>query len=108
MFRRPTNSTRTYTLFPSPTLFRSTDDDHNLSLGRRISVAVGECGDGAGDRFLEFLADLARDRRVAVTEAFTQCRERRGEAGATFVEDERGAHRSDLGNRKSTRLTSSH
>src|SRR3546814_8097494 len=43
--------------------------------------------------------DLARDRRVAVTEAFTQCRERRGEAGATFVEDERGAHRSDLGNR---------
>src|SRR3546814_11854136 len=48
---------------------------------------------------LEFLADLARDRRVAVTEAFTQCRERRGEAGATFVEDERGAHRSDLGNR---------
>src|SRR3546814_18810368 len=35
----------------------------------------------------------------AVTEACTQGRERRGEAGATFVEDERGAHRSDLGNR---------
>src|SRR3546814_3432922 len=45
MIRRPPRSTRTDTLFPYTTLFRSADARHRRLVGR---VDLGEAGPGAG------------------------------------------------------------
>src|SRR3546814_13670107 len=81
MIRRPPRSTRTDTLFPYTTLFRSKDQgfrhvlEHNRH--RRVPVLLI----GAGDAAETFIREMARDRD-----------------GAFEV----------LGDRKSTRLNSSH
>src|SRR3546814_17823761 len=90
MIRRPPRSTRTDTLFPYTTLFRSRhlDPGHTLQLVRQaIEIAAGDLPGaerGAGDHLLH----RATGEQLAI-----------GEIGDLVAA---------LGDRKSTRLNSSH
>src|SRR3546814_18658979 len=55
MIRRPPRSTRTDTLFPYTTLFRSADGaaEHRLALAERIDIGRVEKGDTALERRLD-------------------------------------------------------
>src|SRR3546814_18430545 len=75
MIRRPPRSTRTDTLFPYTTLFRS-----------------------------KRLADLADHRRVAIPQNLRHRAKAVREARAAFVEDQRRQHRRDLAQRIAARL----
>src|SRR3546814_13483389 len=61
MIRRPPRSTRTDTLCPSTTLFRSVDVGYKQEKGRRI---VGGNGDDAGHAWMELLGSGMVNRRV--------------------------------------------
>src|SRR3546814_16837271 len=66
MIQRPPRSTRTYTLFPYPTPFRSLQGD--LALGGRIAC-IRYRGEGAiGDGNIRRLDGAARQRDPAVVE----------------------------------------
>src|SRR3546814_2420932 len=98
MIRRPPISTRTDTLFPSTTLFRSDGGDHARGRGPAVRFQFPDAAD--------FLADI---ERVAVKDAaFGLGRDLvlplHGEARCRALDRQR-AHPQD---RKSTRLNSSH
>src|SRR3546814_12086255 len=98
MIRRPPRSTRTDTLFPYTTLFRSDVDGENLA----------RAGDprALDDRGADAAATEYRDARPGFD---LRGVERRTDAGQDRAPDERGAiERNILVDRKSTRLNSSH
>src|SRR3546814_18153167 len=69
MIRRPPRSTRTYTLFPYTTLFRSGRDDGSDSRGlaQQINRCLEGAGVGRGQAALNValnVGDLARQRRL--------------------------------------------
>src|SRR3546814_9024405 len=129
MIRRPPRATRTDTLFPSTTLFRSIDGDRHLlrlrgQLGQRMPCVVGQplrlltvafrregnrtadldeefrdAGANAGDQLVEFRQTLAA---LAIQLAYVQMQD----AGARVVAIDRLLDL--LLDRKSTRLNSSH
>src|SRR3546814_7830081 len=49
MIRRPPRSTRTYTLFPYTTLFRSVHDDIETMFERALQTGAGKCVVGRGN-----------------------------------------------------------
>src|SRR3546814_1890929 len=109
MIRRPPRSTRTDTLFPYTTLFRSLPQR-----GAEITRSGGGGPEGAGALALRGCSftgihkavgieiDPAADRRTSVARGDAP-RARRGAAEARGV-----AERPGCGDRKSTRLNSSH
>src|SRR3546814_12852709 len=106
MIRRPPRSTRTDTLFPYPTLFRSTLDANARSPGPACGACacdrlsgVGGVGDGGGAPLADRDSAPAA-RTVAPCPALDQC----DPAGMAAC-DTRQLYRAD---RKSTRLNSSH
>src|SRR3546814_12768845 len=103
MIRRPTRSTRTYTLFPYTTLFRSRDGLVDL---RRTSSATGKCtrpklddehSTGPGE-------DQASALRIPLQELDQRSRGQHTDAKDAQQQVPAG-HPQD---RKSTRLNSSH
>src|SRR3546814_8511687 len=111
MIRRPTRSTRTDTLFPFTTLFRSEDVVRPVDLAqiRKLTVIGAdhrgvelELLGGIGDpTFTEALPSERRDRAGA------QHRPHRHLEGAS-VRTRNDADAMRVGDRKSTRLNSSH
>src|SRR3546814_4335109 len=110
MIRRPPRSTRTDTLVPSPTLFRSHDEvggELRKALIERLTVAgitVDECG----------LTHLAYAQEIAgamlrrqQAEAVIAARKKLVAGAVTMVEMAL-TQLSEKGDRKSTRLNSSH
>src|SRR3546814_13246573 len=97
MIRRPPRSTRTDTLFPYTTLFRSVDDER-----------AGHVAEDAGIFAEAEMIDFPHDHRVAGVGSVSACGDARlvGRAGggAALRDDDRGGD----GDRKSTRLNSSH
>src|SRR3546814_11387245 len=53
MIRRPPRSTRTDTLFPDTTLFRSKTADEKISAGRRLAYQISEEDGGPSARSFE-------------------------------------------------------
>src|SRR3546814_9485465 len=121
MIRRPPRSTRTDTLFPYTTLFRSArvaDDDVEPveGLDRGLDEAVAEigvghiahAGDGIAAEFLDrahhfgrgFLVEIVDDDACAVARELE--RKRTADAAA------RTRNKGNLADRKSTRLNPSH
>src|SRR3546814_10703619 len=110
MIRRPPRSTRTATLFPYTTLFRS-DSEAVRARGGADACRKAGGGERPGGDDREALGGqrvdlLAHDRDVGMRG------ERRADAGrkAVAIDRERGArgHLVDAADRKSTRLNSSH
>src|SRR3546814_7644181 len=116
MIRRPPISTRTVTLFPSPTLVRS----HHLSARRAAldrdfagaGIAPGDQPPGNIDEIVEgvfALAGLAREiPRPPQIIAAANMRDGIDHAPVDEAEPRRGESRRDAVDRKSTRLNSSH
>src|SRR3546814_5937132 len=105
MIRRPPRSTRTDTLFPYTTLFRSVDRDRRgrRRVGRAIAREFDPAADDDRDAFLAVGQDeLERPADLAALRGVEARRER--------VEKDRGRDRADetAADRKSTRLNSSH
>src|SRR3546814_8491071 len=101
MIRRPPRSTRTDTLFPYTTLFRSAEDVGILDddAARVLVDAVRERRP-VGVRF---------ERRIAVNQHIAGIfRHRASDAAVMRVEPGRKHRLGALGDRKSTRLNSSH
>src|SRR3546814_16151923 len=92
IIRRPPRSTRTDTLFPSTTLFRS--PDHALHLATE-----------ADEIFLLVLGDLIAP--IALARFPDMARHREADA-AIFAEHDRAVRLERRRDRKSTRLNSSH
>src|SRR3546814_19147391 len=90
MIRRPPRTTRTDTLFPYTTLFRSTRGDE-ANLTARLAFGAARFDDEIGTRPLDAIGNL---------QAADHLQLRRGHAGA--------AHHAPSLDRKSTRLNSSH
>src|SRR3546814_17145828 len=82
MIRRPPRSTRTDTLLPYTTLFRS---------------GLGEGVETAGDDLLEFLGEFARDGGFAVAEHRRHRRKRSAQPVRAFIEDEGRADAGQFG-----------
>src|SRR3546814_2279041 len=112
MIRRPPRSTRTYTLFPYTTLFRS---DHNVKVHRNEPLAEnlagiaaehrqapGTLGSAVGPTRVRDVEKLARrgDDLHAPVDPFQHI----GHAGDAVRHRQVAAHQ----DRKSTRLNSSH
>src|SRR3546814_9942575 len=133
MIRRPPRSTRTDTLFPYTTLFRSDLSDPATpdrlwqasldKLDGRIDVLVNNAGvfesNPLGGSNADWLANWNRTMQVNLTAAAQLCRHavlhwhergRPGEkTGGRIVNiASRAAYRGDSPDRKSTRLNSSH
>src|SRR3546814_5870141 len=122
MIRRPPRSTRTDTLFPYTTLFRSGGTiDAALEAERRVIIFKRLNGaehhakpDGATQALLRALA-VAMDQRVmrpgdrrARAEQDQRVEQRQAEGVDHLQPDRRPCATNDLGDRKSTRLNSSH
>src|SRR3546814_11156555 len=111
MLRRPTSSTRTDTLFPYPTLFRSDPDEMGLMdtgapeadapLADWLALAR-DCADHAGAA--EGRSRSALYRAIGLAYGFALVAQRRPHDYAELLEDA-GIKAQD---RKSTRLNSSH
>src|SRR3546814_1246798 len=108
MIRRPPRSTRTDTLFPYTTLFRSIDG--LVHTGRALGMPGQRLGgrdpwhvgaEGLSDRFQ--LGDVADRRGGAVRIDIVD-----GRVAQALHGEAHAAHRSLAGDRKSTRLNSSH
>src|SRR3546814_11292777 len=102
MIRRPPVATRTDTLFPYTTLFRSP------RRGRELHRRAG--GDGLGLRrnrppSLPWTSDAPRPTFWGMSQQGSKIPDSNGEDGETGFGEEAGSR---LGDRKSTRLNSSH
>src|SRR3546814_16293847 len=98
MIRRPPRSTRTDTLFPYTTLFRSGSQAARLALDRdAITVAAGRVGDAVVALDRRMAGDLQPEGEILASPV---AHDRTAIFG---FEDERGDE-----DRKSTRLNSSH
>src|SRR3546814_16377304 len=100
MLRRPPRSTRTYTLFPYPTLFRS------LPSHRGLGIVEEEFAEGMVARFARHLPD-----RTPRDTGLVQIDEQIGDAvmlGRIGLGAHEHEHMRRLQDRKSTRLNSSH
>src|SRR3546814_16713360 len=99
MIRRPPRSTRTDTLFPYTTLFRSEDVTHNVRGIKSIPVEL----DGAD---VPALLEVRGEVYISVPD-FTVVNEKRAEAGLPTFMNPRNSAAGAI-DRKSTRLNSSH
>src|SRR3546814_15935080 len=98
MIRRPPESTRTDTLFPYTTLFRSSGD---LEIGGPVlSPVLRAQARASGDPEIEALADLKGKLPNSASRTWT------AGAGASVITD--GGNMGFSVDRKSTRLNSSH
>src|SRR3546814_18832078 len=112
MIRRPPRSTRTDTLFPYTTLFRSSDE------GGKVRHLRTESTDGGGDVGTGRGIAIVRAGRIA-DPAPVEAEDGQTRRGEAFREQRHAAMRADAdlvaardeqqpGDRKSTRLNSSH
>src|SRR3546814_15940518 len=100
MIRRPPRSTRTYTLLPYPTLFRSED---SYLAARAEDVRV------VGHRILRCLTDVNFHGFSGLDKGSIVIAEEVSPADTALMDPrEIGGFASVLGDRKSTRLNSSH
>src|SRR3546814_15684637 len=98
MIRRPPRSTRTDTLFPYTTLFRSSHQERKLDARNRPARNVLSIED---QKLRPFLGEMG-DRRNQITITFRRIRRARREHRLVDTDRMIG------GDRKSTRLNSSH
>src|SRR3546814_13252118 len=98
MIRRPTRSTRTDTLFPYTTLFRSGNEHFDV---RNAGACIGRRDVAPRDRHRQFFA-------VAEVDLAHVIRERHGADVAVLADLAALRESFNRGDRKSTRLNSSH
>src|SRR3546814_13454243 len=111
MLRRPPGSTRTDTLFPYTTLFRSLDMSNNISGLGGANAPPLEARSAPKQAETEVAAPARNDGdRVNLTESARSIQQtEQSQSAAPAVNAERvAAIRQDLADRKSTRLNSSH
>src|SRR3546814_6421374 len=110
MIRRPPRSTRTDTLFPYTTLFRSASVNPIVDAGHAFVDRTIDAGAEIDDAQQEFAS--ARAQLGLVREALEQAFERPGVVERIFAEqpadDAQRARFVDRADRKSTRLNSRH
>src|SRR3546814_4683446 len=116
MIVRPQSSTRTDTLFPYPTRFRSEGQDEGSQLVTGAAAAAPEmrvvdlCA-GAGGKTLALAAAMANQGQILACDSdrarLSRLAPRAGRAGTTIVET-RLLDPGREADRKSTRLNSSH
>src|SRR3546814_9672384 len=105
MIRRPPRSTRTDTLFPYTTLFRSLHKVLDVADAARCDDGNSDAvGDGAGERQVIAVAGAVPVHRGE--KDFT--RAKAGEANGMFDSVNACGAAAAVGDRKSTRLNSSH
>src|SRR3546814_12129770 len=109
MIRRPPRSTRTYTLFPATTLFRSARDCRMHSLGE-MNKALTSAREGVSENAPRItVINIPKDKiREVIGTGGKVIRESCEETGAKIDIEDDGTVKVAAVDRKSTRLNSSH
>src|SRR3546814_15268375 len=99
MIRRPPRSTRTDTLFPYTTLFRSAEMDRQPTSSSSTQPVTPQEGSNLLDRII---------REFGISAAYAQTAARKDEMSVTLQPGEGAEVKLVMTDRKSTRLNSSH
>src|SRR3546814_11046612 len=103
MIRRPPRSTRTDTLFPYTTLFRST-----MSNGNGVTATLGNAAESFADRAKEIGSAVTKRAGKAVKSAKKTAKQAEKAVSKSAGKAKKAVTRRVTKDRKSTRLNSSH
>src|SRR3546814_18233758 len=109
MLRRPPSSTRSYTLFPNPPLFRSLQERLATSTTATATYAFDATGPDHARHFTVTVTADGHELGVGTGRSKKQAEQQAARSALELLDDGAGlAGATDAQDRKSTRLNSSH